>query len=40
VKVKNRHVERVFTDRRDHHWERGSWRGIDDARLEMKEAAN
>jgi hypothetical protein len=28
VKVKNWHVERVLTDRKDHHLESGSWRGI------------
>jgi hypothetical protein len=30
MKALNRHIERVFnSDRKDHHWASGSWRGID-----------
>jgi hypothetical protein len=27
MRALHRNVERVFTDRKDHHWESGSWRG-------------
>jgi hypothetical protein len=31
MRALNRHVERVFnSDRKDQHWDAGSWRGIDD----------
>ena len=31
MRALNRHVERVFNpDRKDHHWGRRNWRGIDD----------
>ena len=41
MRALNRHVERLFNpDRKGHHWGGGSWRGINDARLELKEAAN
>ena len=41
LRALNRDGERVFDpERKDHNWGSGSWRGINDARLEMKEAAN
>ena len=33
MRALNRHVERVFnSDRKDQHWDAGSWREIDDVR--------